>query len=100
MNSYLIATQPWKRPSRGAPGASPLSSLVWRKVGRLMLKFLLWCILLVLCWPLALLALVLYPIIWLLLLPFRLLGLAVGAVLDLVWVVVTLPARVLRMLTS
>jgi hypothetical protein len=65
-----------------------------------MLKFLLWCILLVLCWPLALLALVLYPIIWLLLLPFRLLGLAVGAVLDLVWVVVTLPARVLRMLTS
>jgi hypothetical protein len=50
----------------------------------------------VLCWPLALLALVLYPIVWLLLLPFRILGIAVGAVLDLVWALVTLPARLLR----
>lgn len=63
-----------------------------------MIKFLLWCILLVLCWPLALLALVLYPIIWLLLLPFRLVGIAVGAVLDLVWAIVTLPARLVRSL--
>ncbi len=61
-----------------------------------MLKFLLWCILLVLCWPLALLALVLYPLVWLLLLPFRIVGIAVGGVLQLLWAVVTLPARVLR----
>lgn len=61
-----------------------------------MLRFLLWCILFVLCWPLALLALVIYPIVWLLLLPFRLVGIAVGAALDLVWTLVTLPARLLR----
>lgn len=61
-----------------------------------MLTFVLWCILLVLCWPLALVALVLYPLIWLLLLPFRILRIAVGGVLDLVWAVVTLPARILR----
>ena len=60
-----------------------------------MVKFLLWCILLVLCWPLALLALVLYPIVWLLLLPFRILGIAVEGVLDLVWGLITLPARLL-----
>lgn len=61
-----------------------------------MIKFLLWCILLVICWPLALLALVLYPLVWLLLLPFRLVGIAVGGALELVWALVTLPARVLR----
>ena len=61
-----------------------------------MVKFLLWCILLILCWPLALAALVLYPLFWLLLLPFRIVGIAVGGVLELVWAVVTLPARVLR----
>ena len=61
-----------------------------------MVKFLLWCILLVLCWPLALAALVLYPIVWLLLLPFRLVGIAVGGVLDLVSAIIFLPARVLR----
>ena len=61
-----------------------------------MLKFLLWCILLVICWPLALIALVLYPMIWLLLLPFRIVGIAVGSVLAAVWVLVMLPARVLR----
>jgi len=60
-----------------------------------MTKFLLWCILLVLCWPLALLALVLYPIIWVLLPPFRLLGIAVGGVLALVAAVIMLPTRVL-----
>jgi hypothetical protein len=58
-------------------------------------KFLLWCILLFLCWPLALLALVLYPLVWLILLPFRLLGIAVEGVLQLVWALVTLPARIL-----
>jgi hypothetical protein len=61
-----------------------------------MVKFLLWCILFVLCWPLALVALVLYPLIWLLLLPFRIMGIAVGGVLALVWALVTLPVRVLR----
>jgi hypothetical protein len=63
-----------------------------------MTKFLLWCILLVLCWPLAVVALVLYPLIWLLLLPFRVAGIAVGGALSLVWAVVTLPARLLRVL--
>jgi hypothetical protein len=61
-----------------------------------MAKFLLWLILLVLCWPLALLALVLYPLVWLVLLPFRLLGIAVGGVLALVKAVIFLPARLLR----
>jgi len=60
-----------------------------------MLSILLWCLLLVLCWPLALLALVAYPFVWLLLLPFRIVGIAVGGVLHLLWAVVTLPARVL-----
>ena len=61
-----------------------------------MVRFLLWLILFVLCWPLALAALVLYPVIWLLLLPFRLVGIAVGGALALVWAVVTLPARLVR----
>jgi hypothetical protein len=59
-------------------------------------KFLLWLILLVVCWPLALLALVLYPFVWLILLPFRLLGIAVGGVLAFVKAVIFLPARLLR----
>jgi hypothetical protein len=58
-------------------------------------KFLLWLILLVLCWPLALIALVAYPLIWLLLLPFRLLGFAVEGVLAFVRSVFLLPARLL-----
>jgi hypothetical protein len=61
-----------------------------------MMKFLLWCILLVLCWPLALAALVLYPLVWLLLLPFRIVGIAVGGVLELVSAVIFLPVRVIR----
>jgi hypothetical protein len=61
-----------------------------------MVKFLLWCILLILCWPLAIVALVLYPIIWLLLLPFRIVGFAVGGVLEFIWALLTLPARVVR----
>ncbi|MFN7995235.1 MAG: hypothetical protein U0Q18_16620 [Bryobacteraceae bacterium] len=61
-----------------------------------MLTFLVWCLVLLVCWPLALIALVLYPIIWLLLLPFRIVGIAVGGALELVWAIVTLPARVLR----
>ncbi|MGH9615403.1 MAG: hypothetical protein ACRD28_01595 [Acidobacteriaceae bacterium] len=61
-----------------------------------MVKFLLWCVLLILCWPLALLALVLYSIVWLILLPFRILGLAVHGVLELIAALIFLPARLLR----
>ena len=61
-----------------------------------MSKFFLWLILLVICWPLALLALLLYPLVWLFLLPFRLLGIAVDAVFELLKAVITLPARILR----
>ena len=61
-----------------------------------MVKFLLFLLLLVFCWPLALAALVLYPIVWLLLLPFRIVGIAVGGVLELIWALITLPARLLR----
>jgi hypothetical protein len=64
---------------------------------RTMLGFLLWLLLFVLCWPLALLALVLYPIVWLALLPFRLVGIAVGGALELVRAVILLPARMLRL---
>jgi hypothetical protein len=64
----------------------------------LVLKFLLFCILLILCWPLALLALVLYPLIWLILLPFRLVGIAVGGVFELIAALFSLPGRVLRAL--
>ncbi|MBQ5938568.1 MULTISPECIES: hypothetical protein [unclassified Massilia] len=60
-----------------------------------MLSFLLWLVLLFLCWPIALLALVLYPLVWLLLLPFRLLGIGVEAVFELLRAIVLLPARVL-----
>ena len=63
-----------------------------------MVKFLLWLILFLLCWPLALAALVLYPLVWILLLPFRVVGIAVGGALALIWAVVTLPARLLRAL--
>ena len=56
-----------------------------------MLTFLLWCILFVACWPLAIAALVLYPIVWLILLPFRIVGIAVGGALHLVWSIVMLP---------
>ncbi len=61
-----------------------------------MLGFLLWCVLFILCWPLALLALFLYPIVWLLLLPFRILGIAVEGVLELLKAIILLPARILR----
>ena len=60
------------------------------------IKFILWLILLVLCWPLAIVGLLLYPIVWLLLLPFRLIGITVGAVFDLFKAIITLPARVLK----
>ncbi len=61
-----------------------------------MVKFLLFCILLVLCWPVALAALVLYPIVWLVLIPFRIMGFAMGGVLALLGAIFMFPARVLR----
>ena len=60
-----------------------------------MAAFFLWCILFVVCWPLALVALIFYPLVWLFLLPFRIVGIAVEGVLKLLWEVVTLPARLL-----
>ena len=63
-----------------------------------MIKFLLWCILLVLYWPVAILALLLYPLVWLLLLPFRIFGIAVNGVLELLRALLTFPARLLRKL--
>jgi len=63
---------------------------------RIMLSFVLWLVLLFLCWPLALLALLLYPLVWLVLLPFRLIGVGVEAVFELLRAIVMLPARVLR----
>jgi hypothetical protein len=61
-----------------------------------MVTFLLWCLLFVISWPIAILALILYPIAWLLLLPFRVVGIAVGGVLELLWAILTLPARLIR----
>lgn len=61
-----------------------------------MMTFLVWIVLFVLCWPLALLALLLYPLVWLILLPFRLVGIAVGGVLELIRSLIFLPARLLR----
>jgi hypothetical protein len=60
-----------------------------------MLKFLLWCLLLIVCWPLALLALVLYPLVWVVLLPFRIVGIAVEGAFELLRAVIFLPARLL-----
>jgi hypothetical protein len=60
-----------------------------------MLSFLVWVLLLMVCWPIALLALLVYPVVWLLLLPFRLLGIGVDAVFNLLRAIVMLPARVL-----
>ena len=63
-----------------------------------MFTFLLWCLLFVFCWPLALAALFIYPIVWLFLLPFRIVGIAVGGALNLVWSIVMLPFLVVRRL--
>jgi hypothetical protein len=61
-----------------------------------MMTFLLWCLLLVVCWPLAIIALFIYPIVWLLLLPFRIVGIAVEGALHLVWSIVMLPFSLVR----
>jgi hypothetical protein len=60
------------------------------------LTFLIWLLLFIVCWPLALLALVVYPIVWLLMLPFRLVGIALSGVFGLLTAIITLPARLLR----
>ncbi|MCC7235224.1 MAG: hypothetical protein IT163_07965 [Bryobacterales bacterium] len=60
------------------------------------MKFLMWCVLFVVCWPLALLALILYPFVWILLLPFRLVGITVDGILELLHALLTLPARMVR----
>ena len=75
---------------------TPVVARAFTGLGTKVAKFLLWCILAVLCWPLALAALVLYPLVWLLLLPFRLVGIAVEGALGLVVAVITLPVRLLR----
>ena len=77
-----------------APDQASIEPLAAAIVSSDVLKFLLWCLLLVVCWPVALFALVLYPLVWLLLLPFRILGIAVEGVLGLVRGIVMLPARV------
>src|SRR5262245_36036924 len=77
-----------------ASGGKPLRTSTRKE--SLMAAFLLWLVLLLLCWPLALAALVLYPIVWLILLPFRIVGIAVDGVLRLLAAIVTLPARILR----
>jgi hypothetical protein len=61
-----------------------------------MIKFLLWCILFILCWPLAVMAILFYPIVWVILLPFRLAGIAVHGALELVGALIMLPVRMLR----
>lgn len=63
---------------------------------KLMVKFLLWCLLFIFCWPLALAALILYPLVWLFLLPFRIVGIAVEGVLELIAAIIFLPSRLLR----
>jgi hypothetical protein len=75
---------------------APNEPIWWANVFSIVMAFLVWCVVLVLCWPLALLALVLYPLVWILLIPFRIVGIAVDGVLELIRGVVMLPARLLR----
>jgi hypothetical protein len=76
------------------PGSKNLRILAQGKCS--MIKFLLWCILFLLCWPVALLALVLYPFVWLISLPFRLLGITIHGAFELIAALITLPVRLLR----
>lgn len=89
-----VVAEGWNRRLAISNLRPPKRPAVWK--GGCEMKFLLWCILLILCWPLALFALVLYPIVWLLLLPFRIVGIAVHGVLELVAALIFLPARLLR----
>ena len=78
------------------PGRNGAGQVVWKPEIPPMMTFFLWLLLLFLCWPLALLALIAYPFVWLLLLPFRLLGIAVDGVFEFLRALVLLPARILR----
>lgn len=93
-NAPAVA-RPRPAPGRTAPPSARLKYPTPPGVREHMLAFLLWVVLLLLCWPLALLALVLFPLVWLLLLPFRILGIAVDGVLGLLKAILFLPARVL-----
>ena len=101
-NARIFIVADWPRAIGGGRGgetehlANADRIRVERELEQSVTKFLLWCVLLFLCWPLALVALVAYPLVWLLLLPFRIVGIAVEGALELVWAVVTLPVRVLR----
>jgi len=75
--------------------ASGTQRVILPQQGVDMVKFLLWCILFVLCWPAAVVGLILYPVVWLLLIPFRLIGITVAAVLSLFKAIILLPARLL-----
>jgi hypothetical protein len=87
---------PYQHRKRQAENVEPAAASLRILRGEIMFTFLLWCVLLVICWPLALLALFLYPIVWLLLLPFRIVGIAVNGILEVVKAIIFLPARVLR----
>jgi hypothetical protein len=88
--------QTLKPPASGRELLTPAGRITpGEKRGPPMFTLLLWCILFVLCWPLAMLALIAYPFIWLLLLPFRILGVAVHGVLEIVYLAITLPFRLL-----
>src|SRR5580692_4072002 len=82
-----------KRCRSGSPELFSFSCVSYSGGVSPMIAFLLWCFLFVVCWPVALLALILYPIVWLFLLPFRLVGIAVNGALAVVWAAVMLPAR-------
>jgi hypothetical protein len=81
--------------THGLTELSPLPRRTIQRKGLNMFTFLLWCILFVFCWPLALLALIAYPFVWLLLLPFRIIGVAIHGVLEVIFLAITLPFRLL-----
>ena len=85
-----------RRWNRVTEPAAPRLRIFQRKEARISMKLILFCLLLIVCWPAALLAVILYPFVWLLLLPFRIVGIAVGGVLDLVGALFRLPARLVR----
>jgi hypothetical protein len=89
----FVAARLTRARGRRIVAASGVESLRFRKTD--MFTFVLWCLLFVLCWPLALLALVLYPIVWLFTLPFRIVGISVGALFALLTALLFLPARAL-----
>jgi hypothetical protein len=86
---------PALNPRTFLPATAVQSNRRSKQGGLIMFTFLLWCILFVMCWPVALLALVAYPFVWLLLLPFRIIGVAVHGVLEIIFLAITLPFRLL-----